>query len=215
MHGSSHPHCVTFAKLEERGNVADVHKAGDVFVYRDSSTAALLDLRRRIKAVMDVLDSSVRNGVSLARSPELTIQWECILRKGLVSPLAGEDLQLAWGGGVGEFRRVVGEHHCRLSDFVHRAVVHGTDEAIRGWRHRLREDPQIHPYKWLRPDLVPPSPFLQCKLHLTPEGSGSWLTLLRSMRNSERLGFSTLVVLGKGKPALRNLLWKQRTGHSP
>ena len=30
----------------------------------------------------------------------------------------------------------------------------------------------VHPYKWLRPDLVPPAPFLQCNPHLTPGGSG-------------------------------------------
>ena len=30
----------------------------------------------------------------------------------------------------------------------------------------------VHPCKWLRPDLVPPAPFLQCKPHLTPGGSG-------------------------------------------
>ena len=30
-------------------------------------------------------------------------------------------------------------------------VVHRRDEAIRGFR----EDPLVHPYKWLRPDLVP------------------------------------------------------------
>ena len=30
----------------------------------------------------------------------------------------------------------------------------------------------IHPYRWLRPDLVPPAPFLQCEPHLTPGGSG-------------------------------------------
>ena len=30
----------------------------------------------------------------------------------------------------------------------------------------------MHPYWWLRPDLVPPAPFLQCKPHLTPDGSG-------------------------------------------
>ena len=36
----------------------------------------------------------------------------------------------------------------------------------------VREDPLVHPYKWLRPDLVPPAPFLQCKPHLTPGGSG-------------------------------------------
>ena len=29
-----------------------------------------------------------------------------------------------------------------------------------------------HPYKWLRPDLIPPARFLQCQPHLTPGGSG-------------------------------------------
>ena len=46
------------------------------------------------------------------------------------------------------------------------------DEAIRVWRNWLREDPLVHPYKWLKPDLVPPAPFLQCQPHLTPGGSG-------------------------------------------
>ena len=31
----------------------------------------------------------------------------------------------------------------------------------------------VHPKKWLRPDLVPPAPFLQCKPHLTP--GGTWV----------------------------------------
>ena len=61
----------------------------------------------------------------------------------------------------------------------------------------------IHPYKWLRPDLVPPAPFLQCEPHLTPGGSGV-LADPGLMRNSERLGFPTFVVLGKGRPALTN-----------
>ena len=43
---------------------------------------------------------------------------------------------------------------------------------MREWRNWLRKDPLVHPYKWLRPDLVPPAPFLQCKPHLTPGGSG-------------------------------------------
>ena len=49
-----------------RGNVADVHDAADVFLYRDSSIAPLLDMRRRFKAVMDVLDAMIRNGISLS-----------------------------------------------------------------------------------------------------------------------------------------------------
>ena len=41
------------------------------------------------------------------------------------------------------------------------------------------EDPLVHPYKRLRPDLVPPAPFLQCKPHLTPGGSGVLADLAR------------------------------------
>ena len=35
-----------------RGNVADVHDAADIFLYRDASIAPLLDMRRRFKAVI-------------------------------------------------------------------------------------------------------------------------------------------------------------------
>ena len=38
-----------------RGNAADALDAADVFLYRDSSVAPLLDMRRRFKAAMDVL----------------------------------------------------------------------------------------------------------------------------------------------------------------
>ena len=74
--------------------------------------------------------------------------------------------------GIGDFYRVVSDVHHRLSDFIHAVVVHRRDEAIMGWRTWIREDPLVHPRKWLRPDLVPPAPFLQCQPHLTPGGSG-------------------------------------------
>ena len=59
-----------------RCNVVDVHDAADVFLYRDSSISPSLDMRRRFKAVMDVLDAMIRYGFSLARSVELTAQWD-------------------------------------------------------------------------------------------------------------------------------------------
>ena len=55
-----------------RCNAVDVHDAVDVFLYRDTSIAPLLDMRRRFKAVIDVLDAMIRYGISLARSVELT-----------------------------------------------------------------------------------------------------------------------------------------------
>ena len=100
-------------------------------MYRDSSTAPLLDLRRRIKAVMDVLDVRIRDGISLARSVELTAQWDEILRVGPVHPITLQDFQWARSGGLGESRRVAGDLHCRLSDLIQRVVFNRGDEAIR------------------------------------------------------------------------------------
>ena len=152
----------------------DMVTALTLLMYRDSSAALLLDLRRGIKAVMDMLDASIRDGFSLARSVELAAQWDEILRVGPVSPIALEDFHLAKSGGLGECRRAAEDLHFRLSDFIHGVVVHRRDEANRGWRNWLREDPLVHPYRW-RPGLTwcLLLPFLQCEPHLTHGGSGS------------------------------------------
>ena len=76
-----------------RRNAADVHEGGEVFMYRDSSAAPLLDLRRRFKAVMDALDALIRDGIPCARSLELAIQWDGILRVGPVGPVTRRDLR--------------------------------------------------------------------------------------------------------------------------
>ena len=146
-----------------RSNAADVVDVADVFLYRDSSIAPLLNMRRRFKAVMDVLGATIRYGVSLFRSVELTAQWDRILAFGPLCPVTHDDLDVVRGLGIGDFyyQVVSGVHH-RLSNFV---VVHRRDEAVRGWRNWIREDPMVHPKRWLRPDLVPPDPFLQCKPH--------------------------------------------------
>ena len=91
---------------------------------------------------MDVLDAMIRDGISLARSVEVTAQWDEILRVGPVNPVAWEDFELAWSGNLGQCPRVVRDLHCRLSDFMHRVVIHRRDESIRGWRK--------HMYAWCR-----------------------------------------------------------------
>ena len=116
---------------------------------------------------MDVLDAMIRGGISFSRSVELTAEWDRVIAIGPLYPVT-----LYRGLGVGEFFRVASDIHRRLSDFIHAVVVHRRDEAIRGWRNWIREDPLVHPYRWLRPDLVPPAPFLQCEPQLTPGGSG-------------------------------------------
>ena len=103
---------------------------------------------------------------------ELTAEWDLILALGPVYPVTLDDLSAGCNLGIGAFFDAAAGIHRRLGDFIHQVLVHRRDEAIREWRNWLREDPLVHPYRWLRPDLVPPAPFLQCEPHLTPDGSG-------------------------------------------
>ena len=114
----------------------------------------------------------IRFGVSLSRSVELTIQWDRILAIGPVYPIILDDLSVDRDQGIGAFFGLASDVHRRLSDFIHHVVIHRRDAAIRGWRNWVREDPLVHPYRWLRPDLLPPASFLQCDRSLTPGGSG-------------------------------------------
>ena len=102
-----------------------------------------------------LLHAAIRDGVTLAQSLELTVQWDGILRIGPAFPLTLHDFDMARSGGLGEWCQVVEGLHRRLSEFIHGVVVHRREEAIRGWRNWLREDPLVHPCRWLRPDLVP------------------------------------------------------------
>ena len=70
-------------------------------MYHDASSDVLLDLRRRLKAVGDVLHAAIRDGVTLARSLELTVQWDGILRIGPVFPITVQDFDMARSGGLG------------------------------------------------------------------------------------------------------------------
>ena len=143
-----------------------------IFLISDFSLAPLLDMRRRFEAVMDLLDAMIRFGVSLSRSVELAAQWDQVLALGPMYPVTLDDLSAGRGLGIGAFFDAAAGVHRRLCDFIHQVVVHRRDEAVRVWRNWIREDPLVHPYRWLRPDLVPPAPFLQCEPRLTPGGSG-------------------------------------------
>ena len=67
----------------------------EVFTYHDTSAALLLDLRRRFKVVWDVFLAMIRDGISLARSVELTTHWDGILRIGPVHPVTAQDPESA------------------------------------------------------------------------------------------------------------------------
>ena len=70
-------------------------EVGDVSLYRDSSAAPVLDLRRNLKAILDLLDSTVRLGASLARDVQLVHLWDSVVRLGSIGSVS-----YLWSWGV-------------------------------------------------------------------------------------------------------------------
>ena len=77
----------------------------------------------------------IREGVSLSRSVELTVQWDRILAFGPMYPVTLDDLSVGRALDIGTFFLAASDVHRRPSDFIHQVVVHRRDEAIRGWRN--------------------------------------------------------------------------------
>ena len=109
-------------------------------------------MRRRFKAVMNVLGAMIQYGVSLSRSVELTAQWDRILAAGPLYPVTLGDLDPVQGLGIGDFHRVVSDVHHRLSDFNHAVVVHRRYEAFRGGGIGFGKTPWCNFCRWRRPD---------------------------------------------------------------
>ena len=63
-----------------------------------------------------------------------------------------------------------------LNCFLRQVVVSRREEGIRRWKGWLREDSSSRPYAWLRPDFVPPSPFLVIKDPQTQSSHDCWLS---------------------------------------
>ena len=118
-----------------------------------------------------------------------------ILIIGPFFPVALDDLQVVRGVGLGDFYHGVCGIHRRLRDFIHAVVVHRRDEAIRGWRNWIPKDPLVHPFKWLRPDLVPPALFFSVNRIFHLVVLGYYLIQTGLTRNSERPGFPLFLSL--------------------
>ena len=59
-----------------------------------------------------------------------------------------------------------------LNEFVLKVVRHRQTSRFQAWSNWIREDLTSRPYQWLRPEFVPPAPYLVCKPQDSPNGSG-------------------------------------------
>ena len=126
----------------------------------------------RLRAVLDVLVAVRRSGFSVSRGLELTRQWDAIVAAGPMGTVTADARERASGLGLADMEVFVAALHLELDKFLQAVVRSRKDRAVQGWKAWLLEDPLVHPYRWLRPDLFPLSPFLQCDPGETPDGSG-------------------------------------------
>ena len=115
----------------------------DVSLYRDSSAAPVLDLRRNLKAILDLLDSIIRFGASLARDVQLVHLWDSVVQLG---SLHVEEYAAARVCGIVESLGLVDGLYGRVSAFVKVLVAHRRSAGIIAWRNWVREDPLVHPF---------------------------------------------------------------------
>ena len=124
--------------------------------------APLVDLRRRLRAVLDVIAAIGRSGFTVSRGLELTRQWGSMVAGGPRGTVTAEALARVAGLGWADMEASVADLHHGLDKFLQSVVRHRKERAVHGWKAWILEDPLARPFRWLPPDLVPPSPFLQC-----------------------------------------------------
>ena len=126
-----------------------------------SSLSPVLLFRRRLKSVADVLKGIRDKGFTQARWDALVGFWEAVCRHGPCGPISSLHPWDNWlPPDLHGFYKWVFDSIELLNGFLRQVVISRRDEGIRKWKGWLREDLSSRPYAWLRPDFVPPSPFL-------------------------------------------------------
>ena len=129
-----------------------------------SSLSPVLLFRRRLKSVADVLKGIRGKGFTQSRWDALLMRWGAVCRHGPCGPISSLHPWDDWlPPDLHGFFKWVFDSLEVLNGFLRQVVVSRKDDGIRKWTRWLREDLSSRPYAWLRPDFVPPSPFLVVK----------------------------------------------------
>ena len=124
-----------------RARCSDPADGALVDLYRDRSVAPLVDLRRRLKAVLDVIAAIGRSGFTVSWSLELTRQWGCIVAGGPQGIVTAEAIARVAGLGLADMEVSVADLHHGLDKFLQSIVRHRKERAVLGWKAWILEDP--------------------------------------------------------------------------
>ena len=83
-----------------RARCSDPGDGALVDLYRDRSVAPLVDARRRLRAVLDVIANIGRSGFTVSRGLELTRQWRSVVAGGPQGTVTAEALARVAGLGL-------------------------------------------------------------------------------------------------------------------
>ena len=140
--------------------------------FLNSSLAPVLRFRRSFVSVCNVLKGMKQHGFSEARVAALEHRWRAVVRLGLTGPLTSFEPWTSWiPPDLHGFYRWAMDT-LALNEFVLKVVRHRQTSRCQAWSNWIREDLTSRPYQWLRPEFVPPAPYLVCKSHDSPNGSG-------------------------------------------
>ena len=122
-------------------------------------------------------------------------QWDAIVSAGPCGPLCSANLAISPAVGLSSFGDHVRVLYDVVVDFLHKVVVSRKDVAVRSWRSWMLEDDKVHPYRWLKPDLVPLHLSSVVILVLLLMVVGFFPILIASMSSFVMLGFLSFVAL--------------------
>ena len=143
-----------------RARCSDLGDGALVDLYQDHSVAPLVDLRRRLRAVLDVITAIGRSGFTVSMGLELSLQFGSIVAGGPQGNITADALARVAGLDLADMEASVMSICIKAwIGFCRVLFVIGGDKAVPGWKAWIWEDPSAHPYRWLRPDLVPPPLF--------------------------------------------------------
>ena len=144
-----------------QGDEVDVYCA-QCFV--KSSLAPVVLFRRRLKSVADVLGGYQGQGIYFFLGGMLCKVIGVLCRHGPCGPISSLAPWDRWiPPDLHGFYKWVFDSLEVFHGFLKQVVVRRRDLGIRKWVNWLREDLSSRPHAFLRPDFVPPSPFLVVK----------------------------------------------------
>ena len=103
-----------------------------------------------------MLQCFTHGGFTIGRALHLDGQWCTIVSRGPVGVLDWDTLVRCPNFGLDGFRETVADSINEITEFVQ-------------W---VLEDRLVHPYRWPRPDNIPPAPFLSCDPQDSVDGPG-------------------------------------------